>query len=162
MPEQPIPAQAGTTGEAMPGTGVTPTPRTPQADPLERGGADGGAMTGTTGALVGEGSDEPFVPGELREIGDPAHRRDATVTQERMGAARHPGPGHPEDQPVSGPTELATLDGGYGSEHGLRRDDPAYRVERPEVDLERPERPSSGDRSSRREVDDRTETPERF
>jgi hypothetical protein len=101
--------------------------REPELPPPESGE---GAMTGATGSLTPDSATDEFVPAERREISDPAHLRDVTVTQRREGDRRHPDVGDPEDQPVRGPTELANLDAGYGSEHGLRPDDPAYRMER--------------------------------
>jgi hypothetical protein len=104
-------------------------PSSPEPE-LSRPEGDEGAMTGATGSLTPDSATDEFVPAERREISDPAHLRDVTVTQRREGDRRHPDVGEPEDQPVRGPTELANLDAGYGSEHGLRPDDPAYRMER--------------------------------
>ena len=56
---------------------------TPDAEPLARGEATGGAMTQETGFLSAESDPDPFVPAERREIEDPRHRGVA-------GQLRHP------------------------------------------------------------------------
>ena len=76
-------------GEAAPRT--VPTPQAPEpedlpapdAEPLARGEATGGAMTGETGVLSPENEPEGFVPAERREIEDPRHPGVA-------GQLRHP------------------------------------------------------------------------
>ena len=144
---------------------MTDRGRSPGAEPeLPTPEPGEGAMTGATGSLTPDSATDEFVPAERREISDPEHLRDVTVTQRREGDRRHPGVGDPEDQPVRGPTELANLDAGYGSEHGLRRDDPAYRMEHhpsaseaaAEVEPERRRQPRSGD------GDEFSDEPEHF
>ncbi|MGH2445001.1 MAG: hypothetical protein ACRDGD_03055 [Candidatus Limnocylindria bacterium] len=109
----------------------------------DRDRTGGGAMTGATGHLTPPDSDEAFVPGELREIGDSGHHADVTAAQGRKAPAQQGEVGEPGD-PVDGPIGAAPRDAGYGSEHGLSPDDPAYRVERhpsaSEADEETPRR----------------------
>jgi hypothetical protein len=86
-------------------------------------------MTGATGDLTPDEIQRDFEPGEWRESLDTAH---AEVTQAQ--AARAPAQsgdvGDPGgDLEVDGPTNLASRESGYGSEHGLSPDDPAYRME---------------------------------
>ena len=89
-----------------------------------------GALTGATGDLTPDESDAAFVPGERREVSDPEHQADVTLKQgaeapSQSGEVGSPGADRPED----GPTELADRESGYGSEHGLSPEDPAYRME---------------------------------
>ncbi len=88
-------------------------------------------MTGATGSLTPDQADAEFVPAETREISDPATARDLTDAAHRRAAIRR------EDEPDE-PGRLIERgertapndrDGGYGSEHGLAADDPAYRME---------------------------------
>ena len=81
----------------------------------------GGAMTGATGDLTPDDADEAFRPGELREVADPAHQAEVTSAQVHAAPAQHGETG--------GPTEPADRESGYGSEHGLSPDDPAYRMD---------------------------------
>ncbi len=67
---------------------------TPNPQPLQRGDASGGAMTGETGVLTPETEPEPFVPAERREIEDPAHH--GLASQLRHPAATGPNPDNPE------------------------------------------------------------------
>ena len=90
----------------------------------------GGGMTGATGDLVPERTDEAFDPGERREAEDPVHHADVTESQGRQAAAQQGGTGDPgHSLPVGGPTNMASRDDGYGSERGLNPEDPAYRME---------------------------------
>lgn len=66
--------------QRLPATAPEPEPPepphvpTPDAEPLARGEATGGAMTQETGFLSAESDPDPFVPAERREIEDPRHR----------------------------------------------------------------------------------------
>lgn len=89
----------------------------------------GGGLTGETGDLTPDDPNAEFVPAERREVsGDHAQ---GAVTRERAQSApaQRGVVGEPEEHPTGGPTNLATRDTGYGSEHGLAPDDPAYRME---------------------------------
>ena len=89
-----------------------------------------GALTGATGDLTPDDADLAFVPGERREVSDPEHQADVTVTQGGRAPAQSGEVGNPgADRPEDGPTELADRESGYGSEHGLSPEDPAYRME---------------------------------
>lgn len=90
-----------------------------------------GGLTGATGRLTPDDPDDAFVPAETREINDAEAARDVTAAAHRRreervaGAADDPGSLRAlgEDTPPN------DRDGGYGSEHGLAADDPAYRQE---------------------------------
>lgn len=87
-------------------------------------------MTGATGDLTPDDIQRDFEPGEFREISDPRHHADVTQAQAARAPAQtgeigEPGGGLPE----GGPTNMATRESGYGSQHGLSPDDPAYRME---------------------------------
>ena len=89
-----------------------------------------GAMTGATGDLTPDDSDDAFVPAERREMTDSRHQADVTAAQGRLAPAQAGDIGEPgEDRPEGGPTNLASRESGYGSEHGLSPNDPAYRME---------------------------------
>jgi hypothetical protein len=95
------------------------------------GGEELGGLTGATGRLTPDDPDGAFVPAETREVSDADAARDITA------AAHH----RREDRAAELPDEPGSLraldertppndrDGGYGSEHGLAADDPAYREE---------------------------------
>ena len=90
-----------------------------------------GGMTGATGRLTPDDPDDAFVPAETREVTDAAAARDITAAAHRRREDRA---GEERDEPGSlRPRGEATppndRDGGYGSEHGLAGDDPAYREE---------------------------------
>lgn len=110
--------------------------RHPDEEEVEHAGdrhprASGGAMTGATGELTSDASDEPFIPAELREIADPL--RAGRMTDELARHAEHEDElrqDRAEGPAAGGPTVLAQESGGYGSSHGLSADDPAYRVDR--------------------------------
>jgi hypothetical protein len=90
----------------------------------------GGGMTGATGDLTPDETDAPFVPGELREIADPASRARVTATQGAGAPAQRGDVGDPAGEDVDGgATDMAERESGYGSEHGLAPDHPAYRME---------------------------------
>ncbi len=94
-------------------------------------GDDLGAMTGATGSLTPDDPDEAFVPAETREMSSAEDARDITAAarrradQRRTEAADEPGRLLARDDRTA-PNDR---DGGYGSEHGLAGDDPAYRQE---------------------------------
>lgn len=87
-----------------------------------------GALTDATGSLTPEPGDEEFVPAERRALEHP-EQADAVGTGSRR---RRIADAHPIDDPgglARRPLEEIhpnDRDGGYGSEHGLAADDPAY------------------------------------
>lgn len=90
----------------------------------------GGALTGATGDLTPDTTDDAFVPGERREIAEPEVRGAVTAMQGAAAPAQAGDVGDPGgDRPERGPTNLAERESGYGSEHGLSPNDPAYRME---------------------------------
>lgn len=99
-----------------------------------------GGLTEATGDLAPDGRDEEFVPAERKELEDPDAARQVTAAAHRRRKARRAAadddPGHliQHDQAIR-PNDR---DGGYGSEHGLSGDDPAY--------LEETHMPSAGPR----------------
>ena len=118
----------------------------------ERGSSSGG-LTGATGDLTPDTVQSDFEPGELREVSDPARQADVTQAQAARAPAQSGEVGSPgADRPDQGPTELAARESGYGSEHGLSPDDPAYRMERrprpkPEPDPSRGQRDGGDERT---------------
>ena len=90
-----------------------------------------GAMTGATGSLTPDDPDDAFVPAETREITDAEAARDITAAVHRRSEDRAAGePDEPGSLRARGEaTSPNDRDGGYGSEHGLASDDPAYREE---------------------------------
>jgi hypothetical protein len=86
-----------------------------------------GGMTGATGELTPESSDEAFVPAERREASAADHQADVTAAFHRSGAELVEAGG---EESGEGPTELAQRESGYGGAHGLAPHDPAYRMER--------------------------------
>ena len=90
-----------------------------------------GAMTGATGSLTPDDPDDAFVPAETREVSDAEAARDITAASHRRREQRTAGA--PDDPGTLRAREERTApndrDGGYGSEHGLAADDPAYREE---------------------------------
>jgi hypothetical protein len=97
-------------------------------------------MTGATGDLTPDEIQRDFEPGEWREAADPTHHADVTRSQAAAAPAQRGEVGEPGgDLESGGPTNMATLESGYGSEHGLSPEDPAYRMEtRPETDAGKP------------------------
>ena len=90
----------------------------------------GGGLTGATGDLTPDESEGAFVPGERREVEDETSRANVTFRQGASAPAQQGEVGDPKGDPIEGgPTELAQRESGYGSEHGLTPDDPAYRME---------------------------------
>ncbi len=122
----------------------------------DRGSSSGG-LTGATGDLTPDDIQRDFEPGELREVSDPAHQADVTQAQAARAPSQTGEVGSPgEDRPGEGPTELATRESGYGSEHGLSPEDPAYRMERrprpkPEQDPRREPRDGGDERTDHEE-----------
>ena len=110
-----------------------PAPR-PSNEPLD-------GMTGATGNLTPDDADDAFVPAERREIDDPGAARDMTAAAHRRREARR---ATTDDDPGSLIARRDDLppndrDGGYGSEHGLSGEDPAYLEE---TRLPQPSRPA--------------------
>ena len=99
----------------------------------ERGSSSGG-LTGATGDLTPDESQRDLKPGEWREVADPVHHADVTRSQAAAAPSQRGDVGDPGGElEVGGPTNMATRESGYGSEHGLSPEDPAYRMEvRPE------------------------------
>ena len=120
----------------------------------------GGGMTGATGDLTPDDTDRAFDPGERREVEDPAHHADLTRAQGASAPSQQGEIGHPERLPEGDPTNMATRDDGYGSEHGLSPEDPAYRMELHDS----PTPPTERDRTRETRIggDDLSEGEERF
>lgn len=113
----------------------------------ERGSSTGG-MTGATGDLTPDEAQRDFEPGEWREAVDPAHHANVTHVLAARAPAQQGEIGDPGGElEEGGATSMAARESGYGSEHGLSPDDPAYRMEiRPEERQEaaRPRDPRIG------------------
>jgi hypothetical protein len=93
------------------------------------------AMTGATGDLTPDELDEPFVPAERRAMENDAHEVAVTSSMHRETERHRAERGSSESG--SGPDHPGG--GGYGSEHGLAGDDPAYAMdEAPESPASRP------------------------
>jgi hypothetical protein len=90
-----------------------------------------GGMTGATGSLTPDGSDDEFIPAETRELNDPAASHAGTASAHQRAEERHRAqPDEPGSLIELGEeTAPNDRDGGYGSSHGLAPDDPAYRQE---------------------------------
>jgi hypothetical protein len=122
----------------------------------------GGGMTGATGDLVPDSSDEAFVPGERRETSGTEAQASVTHHQAAAAPAQLGDVGDPSEQRHGGPTNLAERESGYGSEHGLAPDDPAYRMEiHPPADVVDDER-DARQRETRIGGDELTDADERF
>jgi hypothetical protein len=89
----------------------------------------GGGLTGATGDLTPAESDEPFVPAERREQEGERAQGSVTFHQASSAPAQLGDVGNPGGDESGGQTNLAERASGYGSEHGLSPNDPAYRVE---------------------------------
>lgn len=85
-------------------------------------------MTGATGDLTPEATDQAFEPGERREVEGP-DRAQVTYRQGSEAPAQQGDVGDPGGEAAGGPTNMAERESGYGSEHGLSPDDPAYGME---------------------------------
>lgn len=94
----------------------------------DRDNPGGGGMTGATGDLTPEAPDQAFEPGERGEVAGP-DRAQVTYRRARTAPAQQGEVGEAGDASVEGPTNLAERESGYGSEHGLSPEDPAYRME---------------------------------
>lgn len=121
-------------------------------------------MTGATGDLTPDSSDEPFVPAERRE--QAGERDQASVTYRQgmaasaqLGDVGEPGTEHPDDGSLN-------REAGYGSQHGLSPEDPAYQMEvQPPADAAAERRGSDGDDARgepRLGGDERSDREERF
>jgi len=124
----------------------------------------GGGLTGATGDLTPAESDEPFVPAERREQEGERTQGSVTYHQASSAPAQLGEVGEPGGHESGGPTNLAERESGYGSEHGLSPNDPAYRME-----LDPSAGPDAGnpagekrEREPRQGVDDVTDREERF
>jgi hypothetical protein len=124
-----------------------------------------GGLTGATGNLTPDDPDDAFVPAETREMTDAGAARDLTAAAHRRRESRTAGA--PDDPGSLRAREERTApndrDGGYGSEHGLAADDPAYREEehlpprRPEA---RPGANAGSDSGATRLGGDESRSPE--
>lgn len=104
----------------------------------DRDNPGGGGLTGATGDLTPEAPDQAFEPGERREVSGPG-RAQVTFRQGSAAPAQQGEVGEPGDASADGPTNLAERESGYGSEHGLSPEDPAYAMEmHPPADAEDP------------------------
>ena len=134
----------------------------------ERRDPGGGGLTGATGDLTPDESDEPFVPAERREQEGQHGRGSVTYRQGVAAPAQRGEIGEPEADDTGGPTNLATRESGYGSEHGLAPNDPAYRMEidppapSPQEEVTPDERAAGEPRQPRQGVDEVADHEERF
>ena len=94
----------------------------------DRDNPGGGGLTGATGDLTPEAPDQGFDPGERREVAGP-DRAQVTYRQGSAAPAQQGEIGTPGDASAEGPTNLAERESGYGSEHGLSPNDPAYAMD---------------------------------
>lgn len=125
----------------------------------DRDNPGGGGLTGATGDLTPESPEQAFEPGERREVAGP-DRAQVTYRQGSSAPAQQGEVGEPGVGSAEGPTNLAERESGYGSEHGLSPEDPAYRM-----DIHPPaaaEETSSGDGETRLGGDERSDSEERF
>lgn len=88
----------------------------------------GGGLTGATGDLTPEAPEQAFVPGERREV-EGVDRGQVTYRQGIEAPAQQGEVGDPGGESAGGPTNMAERASGYGSEHGLSPEDPAYRMD---------------------------------
>lgn len=124
----------------------------------ERGSSSGG-LTGATGDLTPDESQRDLEPGEWREVADPVHHADVTRSQGSAAPSQRGDVGDPGGElEVGGPTNMATRESGYGSEHGLSPEDPAYRMEvRPEIDAKTMDADAHGPRVGGDDLSDHEE-----
>ena len=94
----------------------------------DRDNPGGGGLTGAPGDLTPEAPDQAFDPGERREVAGP-DRAQVTYRQGSAAPAQQGEIGTPGDASAEGPTNLAERESGYGSEHGLSPNDPAYAMD---------------------------------
>jgi hypothetical protein len=95
----------------------------------ERIDPSGGGLTGATGDLTPDGSEEPFVPAERREQAGERAEGSVTYHQAAAAPAQQGEIGEPGTHASGGPTNLAERESGYGSQHGLSPNDPSYAME---------------------------------
>ncbi|MGH2380893.1 MAG: hypothetical protein ACRDG7_06685 [Candidatus Limnocylindria bacterium] len=120
-------------------------------------------MTGATGNLTPDDSDMPFVPAESREVSDPDDQARVTATQGRHAPAQSGDIGEPGvERSEGGLTDMATRESGYGSEHGLSPNDPAYRMESRPVTVSKDDPQPSQDRENRIGGDEISDHDEHF
>jgi hypothetical protein len=126
----------------------------------------GGGMTGATGDLTPDDSDAPFVPAERREQAGEHGQGSVTYHQGAAASAQQGEVGEPGVE--HDPGHALNRESGYGSQHGLSPNDPAYHMEvqpppdaahgeppRDETSDERPASPRPG-------VDEIADHEERF
>ena len=85
-----------------------------------------GAMTGASGDLTPPEDDEALVTGERRVMEDDQQQVAVTSAMHREAETHRARTDRPGEGEASNPNQR---DGGYGSEHGLSHDDPAYDME---------------------------------
>lgn len=129
----------------------------------ERLDPGGGGLTGATGDLTPDESDEAFVPAERREQAGARAQGSVTYHQAMAAPAQLGEVGEPgEEGAPDGPPSRVS---GYGSHHGLSPNDPAYRMEiDPRGDRRPSEMPSSENAGGepRQGVDEITDHEDRF
>lgn len=108
-----------------------------EGHPAAPDGGSGG-MTEATGDLTPDDARDAFIPAERREISDPRASRGVTASAHGRREGRR---GREPDDPGNLIARNERVppndrDGGYGSQHGLSGDDPAY--------LEQTELPAAG------------------
>ena len=94
----------------------------------DRDNPGGGGLTGATGDLTPDAPEQAFEPGERREV-EGADRGQVTHRQGTAAPAQQGDRGEPGGATAEGSTDLPERESGYGSEHGLSPEDPAYRME---------------------------------
>jgi hypothetical protein len=122
----------------------------------------GGGLTGATGDLTPDDTDEPFVPAERREQAGEHSQGSVTYRQGTSASAQQGEIGDPGVE--HDPGHALNREAGYGSQHGLSPNDPAY-----SMDIEPPAAAGGGEEPSlgtpdrlRRGVDTVTDQEERF
>lgn len=94
----------------------------------DRDNPGGGGLTGATGDLTPEAPEQAFEPGERREV-EGVDRGQVTYRQGIEAPSQQGEVGDPGGESAGGPTNMAERASGYGSEHGLSPEDPAYRMD---------------------------------
>lgn len=87
----------------------------------------GGGLTGVTGDLTPDDAAEPFVPAERREQAGEEEQGSVTYRRGTAAAAQRGDIGQPGVEPPG--SSALNRESGYGSQHGLSPEDPAYRME---------------------------------
>jgi hypothetical protein len=124
---------------------------------IDREHPGGGGLTGATGDLTPDATDQAFEPGERREV-EGSDRAQVTHRQASTAPAQQGEIGEPGDASSEGPTNLAERESGYGSERGLSPEDPAYRMEiHPPAAAD-----DGGEQGTRIGGDERSDSEERF